>query len=181
MPTAARSKNGAIAVLLVLLVREAPPQNRHRDMRIGASPQTEHHPLLIALPCVVSEGDVELALDFRVLQPVPFRKAKEWLVARVVAQGMGECVTRREVDAKTEKPLVELGFVGGAERVQIHLSRVGTPVEKQVQEVWAAQPQYLVERRLRLCVHVIPVGDEEKHERVILALDRNLQSRAETA
>ncbi len=36
-------------------------------------------------------------------------------------------------------------------------------------------------RRLRLCVHVIAVGDEEKHERLILALERNLQGRAEAA
>ena len=45
------------------------------------------------------------------------------------------CVIRSEVDAEAAKPLIELRFVGGAERVQIHLSRVGTPVEKQVQEV----------------------------------------------
>jgi len=90
-------------------------------------------------------------------------------------------VTSSEVDAEAAKPLVELGIVGGAERVQIHLSKVGTPVEKQVQEVHAAQPQCLVERGLRLCVQVIPVRDEEKHKRVILALERNLQSRAEAA
>jgi len=112
---------------------------------------------------------------------VPLREAEEGFVARVVAQSVSEGVTRGEVDTEAAKPLVELGVVGSAERVQIHLSRVGTPVEKKVQQVPAAQLHCPIGRRHRLCVRVIPVGDEEMHERVILALESNLQSRTETA
>ncbi len=92
---------------------------------------------------MVRKGDVELGLDLWVLQPVPLREAEEGFVARMVAQGVGECVARSKVDAEAAKPLVELGIVGVAERIQIHQSGIGTPVEEQVQDVQAAQPQCL--------------------------------------
>jgi hypothetical protein len=106
MSAAARSVNGAIAVL-VFLLGEPPPQNWNCGMRIGSSPQTECHPFLVAFPDVMREGDVELGLDLRVLQPAPLCKAEERFVARVMTQGIGERVARREIDAETALYVIE--------------------------------------------------------------------------
>ncbi len=124
----------------------------------------------MAFPRVVSESDVELGLDLWLVQPMPLREAEERLVARVVAEAVGEGVARRQVGAETPKPFVELRVIGVTERVDAHLLRIGAPVQKQVEEVPSPQPKGGVERMLRFGRPLVAVCDQEKHEGVVLSV-----------
>jgi hypothetical protein len=140
---------------------------------VGAGPEAEQDSLLVAFARVVSESDVELGLDGRVVRPVPPCEPKERFVAGVVPEGIRQSVTRGDVDPQASKPLIQLGVVGIQESVQAHLSGIGAPVEKQVEKVSLPRPQDRVERALQLRGQVVAVGNEKEDQRVIASIEGN--------
>lgn len=79
---------------------------------------------------MVGERDVEVGLDSRVLQAVPFYEPEERLVAGVLREGISEGVIRGQVDAESPEPLEKLGVIGLADERRVDRSGIGAPFEK---------------------------------------------------
>jgi hypothetical protein len=90
-------------------------------------------------------------------------------------------MVRGEVDAEASEAFVQLRVVGVADDVETDLVGVGTPGEKQVDEIPPPHLESCVEGGLLLHGPVIAVRDEEKHERVVLPFERDCQGGLDAA
>jgi hypothetical protein len=155
-------------LVFVLVVGRAPAKVGHRSMGVGSSPQAEHDPLLVPLPRVMGESNVQLELDLRLVRKVALRVAEEGLVARVVGEAVAQRMSQSEVDAQSAESLVEPGVVRVAEDVGAHLMRVGAPFQEEIEKVLARKSERHVQRAFRLGRLVITVGEQQDKQSMVL-------------
>src|SRR6266550_2820233 len=104
-------------------------------MRIRTSPQTELNPLFIPLADVVPEREVQFHLDSGMAVAVPFGKAKERPIARVLRECFSQSMSFRKIDAEILEPLEEIRPVRVEQNAEVYSPGIGAPFEEKIEEI----------------------------------------------
>ena len=98
-------------------------------MWIRTGPEGQGDASLVAFPGLAAEGDVQLLLDLRILDPMAFCESEERAVARAVTEDRAHLMMLGQVVARGPEALVELGVVRVQQRIGVDSFQISTVLD----------------------------------------------------
>ena len=146
-------------------------------MWVRARPKAEHDALLISFVRMMYKRDIQLLLHLGIVLSMPFREAKQRLVARVLGKRVCKLMVRGQIDAQPTKSFKECSVIAVEQITETNPPRIGTPFQEQIEEVSSSSAQGQIQRAVRLQVEIVAITHKKQDQRLVPCFERDLPDR----